>query len=117
MSFSARVAAICAGLPGAAVSDPWGDGHDAWKIGGKIFACIGAVTPGVSVKCPDIDSATMLIEAGIGIKAPYFRRSWILLLETVAEDHLRHRLLTSYSLIRAGLTAAIRGTLAPMEGV
>lgn len=28
----------------------WGGGHDAWKVGGKMFACIGAVMPGVSVK-------------------------------------------------------------------
>ena len=29
---------ICAGFPGAECSDPWGGGHDAWKVGGKMFA-------------------------------------------------------------------------------
>ena len=41
------VNAICASLPGAEVSDPWGGGHDAWKVGGKMFACIGAMTSGL----------------------------------------------------------------------
>ena len=40
------VNAICAGFPGAEVSDPWGGGHDAWKVGGKMFACVGAVIRG-----------------------------------------------------------------------
>ena len=71
------VNAICRTFPGAEVSDPWGGGHDAWKVGGKMFACIGAVMPGVSVKTDSIETAEMLIEAGIGVKAPYFHRSWI----------------------------------------
>ena len=33
------VNAICRAFPGAEVSDPWGGGHDAWKVGGKMFAC------------------------------------------------------------------------------
>ncbi|MFN3972049.1 MAG: MmcQ/YjbR family DNA-binding protein [Gemmobacter sp.] len=106
-----RVAAIAAALPGATVDDPWGGGHDAWKVGGKMFACIGAVTPGVSVKTPDIDTAQMLIEAGVALKAPYFHRSWVLLPETVGDADLRHRIHTSYRLIRAGLPAALRKSL------
>jgi len=50
------VNAICRTFPGAEVSDPWGGGHDAWKVGGKMFACIGAVTPGVSVRTDSIRS-------------------------------------------------------------
>ncbi|MEL6420674.1 MAG: MmcQ/YjbR family DNA-binding protein, partial [Pseudomonadota bacterium] len=68
---------ICKTLPGAEWSDPWGGGHDAWKIGGKMFACIGMANDGVSVKTPDIETATMLIEAGAAEKAPYFHRSWV----------------------------------------
>ena len=37
------VNSICAELPGAELSDPWGGGHDAWKVGGKMFACVGSV--------------------------------------------------------------------------
>ena len=99
-----RINAMCAGLPGAEVSDPWGGGHDAWKVGGKMFASIGAVTPGVAVKTDSIETATMLIEAGVGTRAPYFHRSWILLPFEADEDELRHRLLQSYRLVRSGLT-------------
>jgi hypothetical protein len=51
-----------------------GGGHDAWKVGGKMFAYIGAVMPGVSVKTDSIETAEMLIEAGVGVKAPYLYR-------------------------------------------
>lgn len=104
---------ICEKLPGAEKSDPWGGGHDAWKVGGKMFACIGAKLPGVSVKTPDIDTATMLIDAGIGQKAPYFHRSWILLPEDVDADELRHRVETSYGIVRSGLTKKMQASLGP----
>lgn len=95
--------AICASLPGAQVSDPWGGGHDAWKVGGKMFACIGAITPGVSVKTESIEMAEMLIGMGVGVKAPYFHRSWINIPFDAAPDELRHRLHTSYRIVRASL--------------
>jgi predicted DNA-binding protein (MmcQ/YjbR family) len=94
---------ICESFPGAEVSDPWGGGHHAWKVGGKVFACVGAVTPGVSVKTDSVETAEMLIEAGVGTKAPYFHRSWILLSFEAAGDELRHRLQQSYQIVRAGL--------------
>jgi predicted DNA-binding protein (MmcQ/YjbR family) len=109
------VNAICRTFPGAQVSDPWGGGHDAWKVGGKMFACIGAVMPGVSVKCDSVETAEMLIEAGVGVKAPYFHRSWINLPWGTAEDELRHRLKASYRLVRAGLTKKAQAQLAHLE--
>ncbi|WP_084327484.1 MmcQ/YjbR family DNA-binding protein [Salinarimonas rosea] len=111
-----RVAAICARLPGAEVSDPWGGGHDAWKVGGKMFACIGAVTPGVAVKCVDVETAQMLIEAGVGARAPYFHRSWLLLPEDVPEDELAHRVAGSYDLVRAKLPRRLVAALPAREG-
>lgn len=114
-AFRARVTAICGGWPGSQHSDPWGGGHDAWKVGGKMFACIGAVKPGVAVKTPDIETATMLIEAGIGIKAPYFHKSWLLLPEDTVEDELAHRLAVSYDTVRAGLTKKAQAALPPRD--
>ncbi len=111
--FRAAVDAICATLPGAEKSDPWGGGHDAWKVGGKMFACIGAVDPGLSVKTADIETAEMLIEAGVGVKAPYFHRSWIKLPEETNPEDLRHRLEVSYDIVRAGLTKKAQATLPP----
>ena len=112
-----RVRQVCATLPGAECSDPWGGGHDAWKVGGKMFACIGAVTAGVSVKTRDIETAQMLIETGIASKAPYFHRSWVQLPDDCAVDELRHRLIISYDLIRASLTKKLRSALPPREGI
>lgn len=108
------VNAHCATLPGAEVSDPWGGGHDAWKVGGKMFACIGSVTPGVAVKTPGLETAEMLIAAGIGQRAPYFHRSWVLLPWGTDEAELAHRLTASYRLVRAGLTKKVQGTLPPL---
>ncbi len=107
------VDAICADLPGAEKSDPWGGGHDAWKVGGKMFACIGAAMPGVSVKTPDIETAEMLIEAGVGVKAPYFHRSWVNLPDGTTRDELRHRIVSSYDIVRAGLTKKAQAALPP----
>lgn len=108
------VNAICAGFPGAERSDPWGGGHDAWKVGGKMFACIGAVWPGVSVKTDSIETAQMLIDAGLGVKAPYFHRSWINLAWTTPDDELRHRLTQSYRLVRGALPKKLQATLPPL---
>ena len=109
------VNAICRAFPGAEVSDPWGGGHDAWKVGGKMFALVGAVTPGVSVKTDGVETAEMLIAAGVGVKAPYLHRSWINLPWGTPEDELHHRLAVSYRLVRAGLTKKEQAGLDPFE--
>lgn len=101
----------CATLPGAAVSDPWGGGHDAWKVGGKMFACIGTKGSGVAVKCADVDQAAFLIDMGRATRAPYFHRSWVLIGWDVPRDELCDRLTTSYTLIRAGLSKKLQATL------
>jgi predicted DNA-binding protein (MmcQ/YjbR family) len=109
------VNAMCRTLPGAEVSDPWGGGHDAWKVGGKMFACIGAVMPGVSVKTDSVETAQMLIDAGVGVKAPYLHRSWVNLPWGTSEAELRHRITASYLLVRASLTRQAQSQLAPFE--
>lgn len=102
---------ICAALPGTERSEPFGPGHDTWKVGGKIFALIGAEGTGVSVKTPDIETAAMLIEAGEGTKAPYFHRSWIHVPLDVPKEVLKHRLHMSYDLIRASLSRKAQAAL------
>jgi len=115
-SLRARVAAICERLPGAEASDPWGGGHEAWKVGGKMFACFGSMTPGVAVKCADVETAQMLMEAGVGARAPYFHRSWLLLPEDAADDELAHRVTISYDLVRAKLPKRLVAALPAREG-
>lgn len=110
------VNSIAATLPGAEQSDPWGGGHDAWKIGGKMFACIGSHGTGVSVKTPNIETAQMLIDAGLGIKAPYFHHSWLHLpFEGMQESELRHRLEVAYAVVRSGLTKKLQASLPPYD--
>ena len=116
MGLRDNLAAVCADLPGAEKSDPWGSGHDAWKICDKMFACIGSKLPGVAVKCEDIETAEMLIEAGVGAKAPYFHKSWLLLPDDVEMDVLRHRVTISYDIVRSGLTKKLQASLPLREG-
>ncbi len=96
---------FCASFPGAEVSDPWGGGHEAWKVGDKMFACIGSMGDGVSVKTPSIEDAQLLIDMQRGQKAPYFHGSWVRIdWDAIPEAELRDRLQTSYTLIFSGLT-------------
>lgn len=107
---------ICAGHPGAVLS---GAGElDAWKVGGKMFACFGHTeqrdtnTDAVSVKCPDVETASMLIDAGAARKAPYFHRSWVQMdVPSLAQDEAAHRISVSYDTIRAGLPKSVREAL------
>lgn len=115
-----NINSICAEFPGAEVSDPWGNGdngdrHDAWKVGGKMFASIGSKTLGVSVKTDSTETAQMLIDVGIGLKAPYFHQSWVLLPFETEEGELRHRLLQSYDIIRRKLTKTAQSALHDMQ--
>jgi predicted DNA-binding protein (MmcQ/YjbR family) len=105
---------ICKTFPGSEVSDPWGGGHDAWKVGGKMFATMGAIMEGVSIKTDSIETAQMLIEAGVGVKAPYFHRSWINISWDMDEAELSARLAGSYRLIRASLPKKLQASLAPL---
>lgn len=108
----AYVKEICTALPGAAVDDPWGGGHDAWKVGGKLFAVIGTMDAGVAVKCPDIDTAQLIIEMGRAERAPYFHRSWVHIpWDLVPDAELRERIETSYALIRAKLPKKVQAAL------
>ena len=57
----------------------------------------------------------MLIEAGDGVKAPYFYASWINISWDMDEAELRGRLAQSYRLIRASLPKELQALLAPLE--
>ena len=99
------VNAHAATLPGACVSDPWGGGHDTWKVGGKMFAGVGARDDhGVDVKTADVETAALLIDMGVAKRAKYMHASWVTLpFGVVSDDELRERITTSYDLIRSKL--------------
>lgn len=106
------VNSIAGAMPGAECSYPFGDEHDVWKVGGKIFAVIGLGSSGVIVKCRDVETAAMLIEVGAGAKAPYFHHSWVMLpFGATAEDEFRYRIESSYALIRSKLPKKVQAGL------
>ena len=76
-----------------------------------MFASIGSITPAVAVKTADIETAEMLIEAGIGERAKYMHRSWVQLPWGTPEDEIRARILESYKIIRGGLSKKRQMTL------
>ncbi|WP_299686946.1 MmcQ/YjbR family DNA-binding protein [uncultured Tateyamaria sp.] len=103
---------ICAALPGAWFASHHDGGLDAWKVGDKMFATIGMVGDGVSVKCVDTEIAQMLIDAGAAIKAKYFHRSWVRVpFDGADPEAMRARIHSSYALIRASLPKKHRAAL------
>ena len=108
-----RVNEICAAMPGATRDDLLGPGHDSWKVGGKLFASIGAESPTVSVKTDGVETAQMLIDAGAAQRARYFHRSWVAVPMDADPEELRHRIGVSYDLIRGKLPKAVREDLPP----
>ena len=103
---------MSAAQPGAEWSDPWGGGHDCWKVGGKMFAIIGQMGDGVSVKTDHVETASLLIEAGRAIRAPYLHGSWARIpFGRVGDDELCDRIATSYALIRSALPKKVQAAL------
>jgi len=116
----AQIDALCAKRPGAVLSGP-GE-LDAWKVGGKMFACFGhadarAENDGHAVvRCADAEMARMLFETGAAGKPAYFRGAWVRLdLAALDEDEAAHRIAVSYDTIRDGLTKKARAELPPRE--
>ncbi len=104
---------ICAALPGAWFASHQDGGLDAWKVGDKMFATIGMMGDGVSVKCADVETAQMLIDAGAAIRAKYFHRSWVRVpFDGADATFMRARIHISYDIIRASLPRKVQATLA-----
>ncbi|SLN14522.1 MmcQ/YjbR family DNA-binding protein [Pseudooctadecabacter jejudonensis] len=106
------LAAKCAG---ATHDQPFGPGHDVWKVGGKVFAAIGAKGDGLSVKCASVEDAQHLQDLFGWPKAPYFHRSWVHVPLDAGEGELAHRLAISYDIIRKSLTKKAQADLPPVD--
>ncbi len=112
MTDHALATEICGTLPGAEVSQPFGEGHDVWKVGGKIFAIVAGTGEGISVKTDHVETAALLIEAGRGLKAPYLHASWVRVQPAViGTDEVSARIRASYALIRASLPRKVQADL------
>lgn len=95
---------ICAALPGAVWEDDAEGAIPSWKIGGKMFACLGHLGDGVSVKTQSVEDAALLIDMGAARKAKYFHASWVRIPLDLPEDELRQRLETSYRIVLGGFS-------------
>lgn len=111
----AGIGKVCLGLPGATLDHPFGEDHDAYRVGGKMFVMVGE-KGGVSFKVSDI-AYEVLTETGRARPAPYLARAkWVNIEnpETADEwddqdlaDHLRR----AYAIIVSKLTRKQRTEL------
>lgn len=110
-----QINAFCANLPGAEQSDPFGGGHDVWKVGDKSFVFMGVKNEGLSLKCADAETAALLIDMGRAQKAPYLTRGgWVFFGWNAIDDaEMRERLTTSYLTVRRSLTKKAQAALGP----
>ena len=109
------VAARCRSLPGASEGYPFGEGVLVFKVGGKIFAILGATS--VSLKC-DPGYAVALREEYPAVSAGYHldKRHWntIELDGSVPSDVLGEWIEDSHGLVMAGLSRAQRNSIDPI---
>ena len=102
----------CMALPGVTKDHPFGDDHDAYKVGGKMFAIVGG-EGGVSFKVSDI-AFEVLTEEGRARPAPYLARAkWVNLPDPAAwaDDELAEHFAIAHSIIAAKLTKKQRAEL------
>jgi len=108
----AGVGRVCLALPAATLDHPFGPGHDAYKVGGKMFAMVGAMG-GLSFKVTDI-AYEVLTETGHARPAPYLAKAkWVNLADPAdwPDDELTDHLKTAHALIAAKLTRKARAEL------
>lgn len=106
------VGKVCLALPAATLDHPFGDDHDAYRIGGKMFVMVGA-TGGVSFKVSDI-AYEVLTESGRARPAPYMARAkWVNLprIDDWPDDELADHIRSAHALIAAKLTKKARAEL------
>jgi predicted DNA-binding protein (MmcQ/YjbR family) len=108
----AGVGKVCRALPGVTLDHPFGDDHDAYKVGGKMFALVGGMG-GLSFKVSDI-AFEILTEAGRARPAPYLARArWVHLDDPAdwTDDDLAEHLTIAHAIVAAKLTKKARAAL------
>ena len=108
----AGVGKVCLALPAATLDHPFGEHHDAYRVGGKMFAMVGE-RGGISFKVSDIAYA-VLTEDGRARPAPYLARNkWVNLerIDAWPDDELAEHLAIAHSIVAAKLTKKARAAL------
>lgn len=102
----------CRALPGATMDHPW-EGHDVYKVGGRMFAVYSPGDDTFSFKASDI-AFEVLTGTGPGKPAPYLARAkwvWFASLADQAETEVEGWLKSAHGLIAAKLTRKVRAEL------
>jgi len=108
----AGVGKVCLALQAATLDHPFGDHHDAYRVGGKIFAMVGE-QGGISFKVSDI-AYEVLTETARARPAPYMARNkWVNLprIDDWPDDELAEHLAIAHSIVAAKLTKKARKEL------
>lgn len=108
----AGVGKVCLALPAATLDHPFGDDHDAYRVGGKMFCMVGG-KGGVSFKVSDI-AYEVLTEDGRARPAPYLARNkWVNLerLDAWSDEDLAEHLAIAHGIVAAKLTKKARAAL------
>ncbi len=108
----AAIGKACLALPGVTLDHPFGDHHDAYRIGGKMFVMVGE-EGGVSFKVSDI-AYEILTETGKARPAPYLARAkWVNLPDPAAwdDDELVEHFAIGHRIVAAKLTKKARAEL------
>lgn len=102
----------CRALPGVTMDHPW-EGHDVYKVGGRMFAVYSPPEDTFSFKASDI-AFEVLTETGTGKPAPYLARAkWVWFADLSAQDagEVEGWLQSAHGLIAAKLTRKLRQEL------
>jgi predicted DNA-binding protein (MmcQ/YjbR family) len=108
----AGVGRVCLALPAATLDHPFGDDHDTYKVGGKMFCMVGA-SGSISFKVSDI-AYEVLTESGQARPAPYMARNrWVNLaqIHDWSDDELAEHLAIAHGIVAAKLTKKVRAAL------
>ena len=108
----AAIGRACLALPGVTLDHPFGDQHDAYRVGGKMFVMVGE-EGGVSFKVSDI-AYEILTETGKARPAPYLARAkWVNLPDPGAwdEEELVEHFAIGHRIVAAKLTKKARAEL------
>lgn len=106
------VGRVCLALPGVTLDHPFGDDHDVYKVGGKMFVMVGG-GGSISFKVSDI-AYEVLTEDGRARPAPYLARAkWVNLprIDDWAGDELAAHLAIAHGIVAAKLTKKARAAL------
>lgn len=101
---------ICAGLPGAKRTEPFGPGTVIWIIDDHMFAAYTEDGEGLSIRTTGRLVADKLVREGRAVSAVELQGDgWVLLPWTTPPEELRERIERSFRLVQQDGNSRLRG--------